>query len=81
MPRSSQISKARFTHSLLLAVSLVAGSPSAPRDREMAGLLLFVDWLLNRCHLLVSGSVRVRVSVRARARVSARVTVTDKDRI
>jgi len=35
--------------------------------------------LLNRCYLLVSGSVRVRV--RARARVSARVTVMDRDRI
>ena len=63
----------------------------------MAGLLLFVDSLLNRCYLLVSGSVRVRtqegrrgsvrvrvrvsVSVTARARVSARVTVRDRDRI
>ena len=37
----------------------------------MAGLLLFVDSLLNRCYLLVSGSVRVRVSVRASARVIA----------
>ena len=34
-------------------------------------LLLCVDSLLNRCYLLVSGSVRVRVRVRARARVSA----------
>ena len=55
--------------------------------RAMAGLLLFVDSLLNRCYLLVSGSVRVRVRVtvsvrvRARARVSARVTVRDMDRI
>jgi len=32
----------------------------------MAGLLLFVDSLLIRCYLLVSGSVRVRVRVRAR---------------
>jgi len=40
-------------------------------------LLLCVDSLLN--HLLVIGSVRVRV--RARARVSARVTVRDMDRI
>ena len=40
-------------------------------------LLLCVDSLLNRCYLLVSGSVRVR----ARARVSARVTVRDRDRI
>jgi len=47
----------------------------------MASLLLFVDSLLNRCYLLVSGSVRVRVSFRARARVSARVTVRDRDRI
>ena len=78
-PRSSHISKARFTHSLLLAVSLAAGRRSAPWDRAMAGLLLFVDSLLNRCYLLVSGSVRVRV--RDRARVSARVTVRDRDRI
>ena len=57
----------------------------------MAGLLLCVDSLLNRCYLLVSGSVRVRrgvrvrvrvsVSVTARARVSARVTARDRDRI
>ena len=38
-----------------------------------------VDSLLNRCYLLVSGSVRVRV--RARARVRARVTVRHRDRI
>jgi len=52
----------------------------------MAGLLLCVDSLLNRCYLLVSGSVRVRVrvkvtvSVRARARasVSARDTAWDR---
>jgi len=62
-PRSSHISKARFTHSLLLAVSLTAGRCSAPWDIAMAGLLLFVDSLLNRCYLLVSGSVRVRRSV------------------
>ena len=57
---------------------------------------MFVDSLLNRCYLLVSGSVRVEgrrgsvrvkvrvrvsVSVTARARVSARVTVTERDRI
>ena len=77
--RSSHISSARFTHSLLLAVSLAAGRRSASWGRAMAGLLLFVDSLLNRCYLLVSGSVRVRVSVRAR--VSARVTVRDRDRI
>ena len=49
----------------------------------MAGLLLFVDSFINRCYLLVSGSVRVRVSVSvtARARVSARVTARDRDRI
>ena len=47
------------------------------------GGLLFVDSFINRCYLLVSGSVRVRVSVSvtARARVSARVTVRDRDRI
>jgi len=38
-----------------------------------------VDSLLNRCYLLVSGSVRVRA--RARVRVSARVTVRGRDRI
>ena len=80
-PRSIHISNAMFTRSLLLAVSLAAGRRSAKRERAMAGLLLFVDSLLNRCYLLVSGSVRVRVSVRARARVSARVTVRDRDRI
>ena len=53
-PRSSHISKTRFTHSLLLASSLAAGRRSAPRKRAMAGLLLFVDSLLNRCYLLVS---------------------------
>jgi len=53
----------------------------------MAVLLLFVDSFINRCYLLVSGSVRVRVKVRvsvsvtARARVNARVTVRDSDRI
>ena len=50
---------------------------SAVWDRAMAGLLLFVDSFINRCYLLVSGSVRVRV----RARVSAKVTVRDRDRI
>jgi len=58
-------------HSLLLASRLAAGRRSAPRDRAMSGLLLFVDSLLNRCYLLVSGSVRV----------SVRVTVRDMDRI
>jgi len=58
-PRSSHISNARFTHSLLLAISLAAGRRSAPQDRAIAGLLLCVDSLLNR-YLLVSGSVRVR---------------------
>jgi len=57
-------------HSLLLASRLAAGRRSAPRDRAMSGLLLFVDSLLNR-YLLVSGSVRV----------SVRVTVRDMDRI
>ena len=75
-PRSSHISNARFTHSLLLASSLAAGRRSAARDRFDHHLLLFDDSLLNR-YLLVSGSVRVR----ARARVSARVTVRDRDRI
>jgi len=58
-------------------------SRSAVWARAMAGLLLFVDSFINRCYLLVSGSVRVRVSVSvtARARVSARVTVRDRDRI
>ena len=80
-PRSSDILISMFTH-----------SPQA-RGRQAqcivgqvgSHLLLFVDSLLNRCYLLVSGSVRVRVrvsvSVTARARVSARVTVTDRDRI
>ena len=35
-PRSSHISNARFTHSLLLASSLAAGRRSAPRDRYTA---------------------------------------------
>ena len=35
-------------------------SCSAVWDRAMAGLLLFVDSFINRCYLLVSGSVRVR---------------------
>jgi len=51
MPRSSHISNARFTHSLLLAISLAAGRRSAPQDRAMVGLLLFVDSLLNRCYM------------------------------
>ena len=59
-PRHSHISGARFTCSPLLASSLPAGRRSAPWDRAMAGLLLCVDLLLNRCYLLVSGSVRVR---------------------
>jgi len=86
-PRSNHISTATFTHSLLLAVSLAAGRRSALWDRAMAGLLLFVDLFINRCYLLVNGSIRVRVRVRARvrvsvrARVSARVTVRDRDRI
>jgi len=63
---------------LLLASSLAAGRRSAPRDRYDRHLLLFVHSLLNRCYILVSGSVRVRV--RVRARVSARVAVKDRDR-
>ena len=84
-PRSNHISTATFTHNLLLAVSLAAGRRSSLWVRAMAGLLLFVDSFINRCYLLVSGSVRVRVRVRvsvtARARVSAMVTVRDRDRI
>jgi len=53
--------------------------------RAIWRVCLFVDSFINRCYLLVSGSVRVRVrvsvSVTARARVSARVTVRDRDRI
>jgi len=56
-------------------------SRSAVWNRAIEGLLLFVDSFINRCYLLVSGSVRVRVSVTARARVSARVIVRDRDRI
>ena len=62
-PRSNHISTATFTHSLLLAVSLAAGRRSALWVRAIAGLLLFVDSFINRCYLLVSGSVRVRRSV------------------
>jgi len=47
----------------------------------MAGLLLCVDSFLNRCYLLVSGSVRVRVRVRVSVSVTARVTARDRDRI
>ena len=61
--RRSHISGARFTSSPLLASRLPAGRRSAPWDRAMAGLLLCVDSLLNRCYLLVSGSVRVRRGV------------------
>jgi len=79
-PRSSHISNAVY------AQPAIGRQPSSRQaqcttGRAMAGLLLFVDSLLNRCYLLVSGSVRVRVSVRVRARVSARVTVRDRDRI
>jgi len=77
MPRSSHISNARFTPCLLLASSLAAGRRSASRARYVGHTYS----LLNRCYLLVSGSVRVRVRARARARVSARVTVKDRDRI
>ena len=90
-PRSNHISTATFTHSLLLAVSLAAGKRSALWVRAMAGLLLFVDSFINRCYLLVSGSVRARrgvvgrLGVRVRVSVSvtarARVTVRDRDRI
>jgi len=78
-PRSSHISNARFTHSLLLASSLAAGRRQAQCNTGQVrrSLLLCVDSLLNRCYLLVSGSVRVR----ARTRVSARVTVRDRNRI
>ena len=38
-------------------------SRSAVWDRAIAGLLLFVDSFINRCYLLVSGSVRVRRGV------------------
>ena len=62
-PRSNHISNARITHSLLLAVSLAAGRRSSLWVRAMAGLLLFVDSFINRCYLLVSGSVRVRRGV------------------
>jgi len=61
--RSNHISNARIMHSLLLAVSLAAGRRSALWDRAMAVLLLFVDSFINRCYLLVSGSVRVRRGV------------------
>ena len=51
----------------------------------MAGLLLFVESFINRCYLLVSGSVRFRVrvsvSVTATATVSTRVTLRDRHRI
>ena len=50
-PRSNHISNAMFTRSLLLAVSVAAGRHSAPWDRAMAGLLLFVDSLLNHRYL------------------------------
>jgi len=77
-----------FTHSPLLTSRLAAGRRNACITGQVGShLLLCVDSLLNRCYLLVSGSVRVRVRVRvsvsvtARARVSARVTVTDRDRI
>jgi len=81
-PRSIHISNAMFTRSLLAAC--YCHQPSQPSrsavwDRAMAGLLLFVDSFINRCYLLVSGSVRVRV--RVSVRVSARVTVRDRDRI
>ena len=62
-------------------------SRSAVWDVEKWRVCLFVDSFINRCYLLVSGSVRVRVRVRvsvsvtARPRVSARVTVRDRDRI
>ena len=62
-------------------------SRSAVWDVQQWRVCLFVDSFINRCYLLVSGSVRVRVrvsvsvSVTARARVSARVTVRDRDRI
>ena len=60
-------------------------SRSAVWDVEQWRICLFVDSFINRCYLLVSGSVRVRVrvsvSVTARARVSARVTARDRDRI
>ena len=62
-------------------------SRSAVWDVEQWWICLFVDSFINRCYLLVSGSVRVRVRVRvsvsvtARARVSAMVTVTNRDRI
>jgi len=81
---------AMFTRSLL-AARAIGHQPIASLaavqygNRAMARLLLFVDSFINRCYLLVSGSVRVRVrisvSVTARARVSARVTVRDRDRI
>ena len=82
MPRSIPISNAMFTRSLLAAY--IGHQPSQPSrsavwDRAMAGLLLFVDSFINRCYLLVSGSVRVRVSISVTAR--ARVTVRDRDRI
>jgi len=57
--RSSHISNARFTHSLLLAVSLAAGRRSAPRDRYDGHSYCASI----RCYLLVSGSVRVRRGV------------------
>ena len=64
-------------------------SRSAVWDVEQCRICLFVDSFINRCYLLVSGSVRVRVRVRvrvsvsvtARAKVSARVTVRDRDRV
>ena len=55
-----------FTRSLAqLAIGHQPSQPScsAVWDRAMAGLLLFVDSYINRCYLLVSGSVRVRRDV------------------
>ena len=63
-PRRSDISGARFTRSPLLASRLPAGCRSAVWDVEQWRICLFVDSFINRCYLLVNGSVRVRVRVR-----------------
>ena len=86
-PRSSHISNATFTCSLLLADSLAAGRRSAPRYRysghytAIVTVRRFVIKSLFTCKWVGSGQEGRRGSVRVRARASARVTVRDRDRI
>ena len=46
-------------------ITCCIGDDSADSAISVTGLLLFVDSFINRCYLLVSGSVRVSITAEA----------------